>query len=246
MSLLRLIARLDIKGPNVVKGLQMEGLRVVGKPESLALKYVQAGAHELLYIDTVATLYGRNQLTDLLERTTREVFIPITVGGGIKSRADVKRLLDAGADSVAINSAAIRTPLLVKELSESYGSQAITVSIEAKRTGSGWEAFTDNGREKSGKDAVAWAHEAVELGAGEILITSVDRDGTNKGFDLELIEQLSNLPVPVVASGGMGSLEHLRQAANAGASGIAVGHMLHYNKTNFQEMSEALGIPCLV
>jgi cyclase len=181
MSLLRIIARLDIKGPNVVKGIHMEGLRVIGKPEELANAYAEAGADELLYIDTVASLYGRNQLAALLSRTVEDVFIPITVGGGVKSRADVKRLLDAGADKVAINTAAIRDPALIRECADHYGAQAVVVSIEAKRQPlGGWECYTDNGREKTGKDVLLWAEEAISLGAGEILLTSIDQEGTRQ------------------------------------------------------------------
>jgi imidazole glycerol-phosphate synthase subunit HisF len=236
VSLLRLIARLDIKGPNVVKGIQMEGLRVVGKPADLAKKYAQAGAHEILYIDTVATLYGRNQLGDLLEETCEEVFIPITVGGGVKSVVEAKTLLRAGADKVALNSAAIRRPDLLKEFAEVCGAQAVVVSIEAKRTQTGWEAYTDNGRERTGKDAIQWAHEAVELGAGEILITSIDQDGTKRGFDLQLISALKDLPVPVTASGGMGCVEHAQEALNAGADALAIASLLHYNKITFDDL----------
>jgi imidazole glycerol-phosphate synthase subunit HisF len=237
MSLLRLIARLDIKGQNVVKGIQMEGLRVVGKPADLAKKYAEAGADELLYIDTVATLYGRNQLAQLLEETTNEVFVPITVGGGIKSSADVRNVFNAGADKVALNTAAIRSPRLIAELASAYGSQAIVVSIEAKRTPQGWEAYTDNGRERTGQDAVIWAERAVELGAGEILITSIDQEGTRKGFDLPLIGALKHLPVPVTVSGGMGSLEHLYAAIEAGADAVAMASALHYGHVSFDQMT---------
>lgn len=242
MSLLRLIARLDIKGPNVVKGVCFEGLRVVGKPAELAVKYANEGADELLYIDTVASLYGRNQLCELLERTTEHVFIPITVGGGIKSRADVKRLLDSGADQVAINTAAIRSPTLIKECADYYGSQAIVVSIEAKRTVHGYECYTDNGREKTGKDAIRWAHEAVALGAGELLITSIDQDGTRKGFDIDLISAIApNVSVPVVASGGMGSISDLEMVLTRGkADAVAFASVLHYCQFTFQEIRDEL------
>lgn len=243
MSLLRLIARLDIKGQNVVKGINFEGLRVVGKPSDLARKYAQESADELLYIDTVATLYGRNQLASLLAETTEDVFIPVTVGGGIKSRADVRRLLESGADKVAINTAAIRTPSLIKECADYYGSQCIVVSIEAKRRGTvGWEAFTDNGREKTGKDAVEWAHEAVDLGAGELLITSIDQDGTRRGFDVDLIKAIApNVSVPVTACGGAGSLDHIREVIREGkADAVAVASVLHYGKMTLREIRDAL------
>lgn len=241
MSLLRLIARLDIKGANVVKGIQMEGLRVVGKPAELARRYAE-DADELLYLDTVASLYGRNQLSALLEETTSDVFIPVTVAGGIKSRADVKQLLDAGADKVAINTAAIANPALVKDLSDHYGSQAIVVSIEAKRTASGWEAYTDNGREKTGKDAIRWAAEAVALGAGEILLTSIDRDGTQKGFDVDLAKAIApNLPVPVTICGGMGNIDHLRTVIREGkADAVAFASVLHQGKYTVTQMREGL------
>ena len=223
----RIIPRLAIKGPNVIVTVNMEGLRVVGKPADLARRYAE-DADEILFMDSVASLYGRNQLTSLLEETTDDVFIPITVGGGIRSRADVKRLLDAGADKVAINSAAVRNPGLIKECAEFYGSQAIVVSIEAKRMERGtWEAFTDCGRERSGKEAVAWAHEAVRLGAGELLITSVDREGTRRGCDLELIRAIApNVPVPVIAHGGIASAADVQAVADLGAC-VAMSTALH-------------------
>lgn len=237
----RLIARLDIKGPNVVKGVQMEGLRVIGNPRVLATKYANEGADELLYIDCVATLYGRNQLAPLLEETCRDVFIPITVGGGIRSLGDVQRLLRAGADSVAINTAAIRTPSLIRECSDSVGSQAITVSIEAKRTESGWEAYTDNGREKTGRCAKAWAEEAVSLGAGQVLVTSIDRDGTRKGFDVELVRTIkASVDVPVIACGGMGTIEHLREVLEVKPNGVALASALHYGNVTFEQLREGL------
>lgn len=231
----RLIARLDIKGANVVKGIQFEGLRVVGKPSELAKKYVQEGANELLYIDQVASLYGRNQLEGLLERTTDDIFVPVTVGGGIKSIGDIDRLLRAGADSVAINTAAIKRPALIKECADHYGSQAIVVSIEAKRTKAGWECYTDCGREKTNKSVQEWAQEAVSLGAGEILLTSIDQDGTMNGPDIEVVKTLAHLPVQVVYGGGIGGLDHLRSVLAAGADGVAVGSALHYGKFHMEQ-----------
>lgn len=235
----RLIPRLDIKGPNCVKSIAFEGLRVVGEPGALARKYAKE-ADEIIYLDTVASLYGRNQLAALLEQTTSEVFIPVTVGGGIGSLQDARRVLNAGADKVAINTAAIKRPELITELAGYFGSQAVVVSIEAKRQpAGGWEAYTDNGRERSGRDAVAWAAECVERGAGEILITSVDRDGTRRGFDLDLIRAVAGLPVPVVASGGMGSIEDARSAYEAGAC-VAIASVLHYNKLTLKEIRNGL------
>jgi len=237
MSLLRLIARLDIKGASVVKGICMEGLRVVGKPAEMAKHYAESGADEILYIDTVASLYGRNQLEALLEKTCEEVFVPLTVGGGIKSISDARRLFNAGADKIAVNTAALQRPALINELADHFGNQAVVVSIEAKRAGNGWECYTDNGRQRSGRDAITWGEEAVKRGAGEILLTSVDRDGTRRGFDVDLYAAIaSSLPVPVTASGGCGSLEHLKAVLRAGADAVAVASALHYGKVTFEEM----------
>lgn len=235
-SLFRLIARLDIKGPNVIKGVRMEGLRVVGKPKDLAQKYAWE-AHELLYIDTVASLYGRNHLRELLEETSERVFLPLTAGGGVKSVEDGIALLRSGADKITLNTAAVKRPELVGELAAYLGSQAVVVSIEAKRTAIGWEAYTDGGRQKTGKDAVRWAQEANDLGAGEILLTSVDRDGTYQGFDLKLIEAVSpKVRCCVIASGGCGSVDHIRQARDAGADAVAIASALHYDRPSLKEI----------
>lgn len=240
MSLLRIIARLDIKGPNVIKGIRMEGLRVIGNPQALAEKYANAGADELLYIDQVASLYGRNQLEDLLERTTERVFIPVTVGGGISSLADVRRLLNAGADKVAINSAAIRRPDLINEIADRYGNQCVVVSIEAKRTADGWECYTDCGRERTGISAPEWAFEAVGRGAGEILATAIDRDGTMKGMDCELMAHFKDIPVPVVACGGLGTVTHAKEVLRSGADAVAMASALHYGKVDIERMRDEL------
>lgn len=237
LSLFRVIARLDIKGRSVVKGIKFEGLRKIGDPQTLAEKYANDGADELLYLDTVASLYGRNQLEDLLERTTERVFIPVTVGGGIKTDADVRRLLNAGADKVALNTAVVKRPALINELAGRYGCQCIVVSIEAKRTAQGWEAYTDCGRERSGRNAVDWALECANRGAGELLITSIDQDGTMKGMDYELIRQIGpKLDIPVVAAGGVGNIEHIRSAIESGADAVAIGSALHYGKLTFEEL----------
>lgn len=242
MSLLRLIARLDIKGDHVVKGIRFEGLRRLGEPQILAERYAASGADELLYIDQVATLYGRNQLEALLERTTERVFIPVTVGGGISSVADVQRLLNAGADKVAVNSAAIRRPALINEIADRYGNQCLVVSIEAKRTGPGhWECYTDCGRERTGHDTVAWAEDSVRRGAGELLVTSIDQDGTMKGMDYDLISAISrDVDVPVTVCGGIGSVRHGQLAIGAGADAIALGSALHYNRVTFEELRNAI------
>lgn len=233
MSNLRIIPRLDIKGPNLIKGVQLEGLRVMGDPQEFAIRYYEAGADELVYMDIVASLYGRNNLSDIIRRAADRVFIPITVGGGIRSVDDARHILRSGADKVAINTAAIAKPDLITQVSRRFGSQAMVLSIEAKQVAPGkWEAYTDNGRERTGLDVIEWTRRGVELGAGEILLTSVDREGTRKGFDLELIRKVSEVvPVPVIASGGMGSLEHFVEAATiGGADAVSMADVLHYNR----------------
>lgn len=234
----RVIARLDIKGPNLIKGYQMEGLRVLGKPSTFAEKYALEGADELLYIDTVASLYGRNQLESLLQETSEKVFIPITVAGGIDSVQKASRLLRAGADKISINTGGIRQPDLIARLADTCGSQAVCVSIEAKRVNGHWEAYTHCGREKSGKDAIEWAHEVERLGAGEILLTSIDKDGTMTGPDLELASQIK-VGIPVVLAGGIGTPNQATQAAGV-SDAIAIGAALHYGKTTIREVKEAL------
>ena len=239
MSLLRLIPRLDIKGPNLIKGIHFEGLRVIGDPNEYAKRYRQAD--ELLYIDSVASLYGRNNLTDILRKTTSEVFIPVTVGGGIRSLEDVQRVFGSGADKVAINTGALKDPQIITRIAERYGSQAIVVSIEAKRVNGGWECYTDNGRERTGRNVEEWAREAVRLGAGELLLTSIDQEGTMKGFDCELISRIGPcVDVPVIACGGMGSIQHALDVLHAGADAIAFASVLHYNRLTLQEIRDGL------
>ena len=242
MSLLRLIARLDVKGAHVVKGVQMEGLRIVGRPAELARRYAEAGADELLYIDTVASLYGRNALGPIIEEAVQGVFIPITVGGGLRGMEDVRAAFLAGADKVALNTAALRRPGLIDEVSGKYGSQALVVAVDAKRVGRGWEAYAEGGREPTGRPAVDWAFEAVQRGAGEVLITSIDRDGTRRGFDTALVAKIApHVPVPVCACGGMGTLEHLKDVIRNGrADAVAMASCLHYGKITFLEMRKCL------
>ncbi len=241
MAELRLIARLDVKGPNLIKGVQLEGLRKVGDPREFAQRYYREGIDELLYIDVVASLYGRNSLTDIVRRTAEEVFIPITVGGGIRSVEDARTLLRSGADKVAINTAAVGRPELIAELADRFGSQCVVASIQAKHRDGGWEALTDNGRERTGLDAVAWAARLAELGAGEILLTSVDREGTRQGFDVDLIASIAPaVPIPVIACGGMGQPRHLIEAVQAGhADAIAMAHVLHYRELDLAVIRRA-------
>jgi cyclase len=236
---LRLIARLDIKGANLIKGVQLEGLRVVGDPQIHAAKYYHDGADEIIYMDTVASLYGRNNLVDVVSRATEHVFVPITVGGGIRSVEDARTLLRAGADKVAINTAAIKDPTLISQLSDVWGSSTIVLSIEAKRTGDKkWEAYTDNGRERTGLDVGQWAESGAKLGAGEIFITSVDHEGTRKGFDCELVAEITKrVDIPVIASGGFGSLDHLNELVKtAKPTGVAIADSLHYNRFSFDQI----------
>lgn len=245
MSSLRLIARMDIKGPNLIKGVQLEGLRVIGDPGTYAHKYYEDGCDELIYMDTVASLYGRNNLLDIVKHAARDCFVPITVGGGIRSVEDANALLRSGADKVAINTAATETPSLITDLSREFGSQAVVLSIEAKRIAnngpSGWEALTHNGREHTHKDVVEWARQGESLGAGEILLTSVDREGTRKGFDIELIEAVSTVVnIPVIASGGMGKSEDLTALAQAcNVEAIAMADILHYQRSSLTEIRAA-------
>lgn len=232
LSNIRLIARLDIKSKNLVKGVHLEGLRVMGDPQEFARRYYEQGADELIYIDIVASLYGRSNMIDIVRRTAQHVFIPLTVGGGIRSSEDVKALLRAGADKVAISTQITKTPELIREVSRRFGSQCMVMSIEAKQTAPGkWEVYVENGRTPTGLDVIEWAKHGVELGAGEILLTSIDREGTQKGFDLALIRAVSeNVSVPVIASGGMGALEDVVRAVREGqADAIAVASLLHYN-----------------
>lgn len=238
MKTVRIIPRLDIKGPNLVKGIHFEGLRVLGKPEDFAKYYYETGADELIYIDAVASLYERNSLLEIVERTSREIFIPLTVGGGLRTIEDIRTVLRAGADKVSINTAAIRRPELIREASRSFGSSTIVVSIEAIRRPDGkYEAYTEYGRESSGVDALEWARKAVELGAGELMVTSIDREGTGKGFDVGLTRMIAeSVPVPVIAGGGAGDAADILSVIKEGrADAVSVASILHYNY--FRELS---------
>ena len=227
--------RLDIKGPNLVKGVHLEGLRVLGKPEDFARYYYESGADELFYMDTVASLYGRNSLVEIIEKTAQEIFVPLTVGGGLRTIDDIRSVLRAGADKVALNTAAIRRPEFVHEASRRFGSSTIVVSIEAiKKRGGSYEAYTDNGREATGVDPFEWAVRATELGAGELIVTSIDYEGTGKGFDLELTRTIAEaVPIPVIACGGAGTLDHIYDVVTKGkADGVSLASILHYQCMN--------------
>ena len=231
MSIVRIIPRLDIKGSNLVKGIHLEGLRVLGKPELFARHYYETGADELIFMDVVASLYGRNSLHEIIQRTAKEIFIPLTVGGGLRTIDDIRAVLRAGADKVFLNTAAIKRPEFIREAAQKFGSSTIVVSIEAKRFADGhYEAYTDNGRESTGVDVFEWATRVVELGAGEILITSIDQEGTGKGFDFELTKQIADaVNVPVIACGGAGQSAHVSQVIQeANANAVCVASMFHY------------------
>ncbi len=242
MANVRLIPRLDIKGPNVIKGIHLEGLRVVGDPQVFARRYYESGADELIYMDIVASLYRRNSLTEIIKRAAQDIFIPMTVGGGVRSVDDAKDLLRAGADKVAVNTAAACRPELITEISRRFGSQCMVLSVEAKQIGPNrWEAYTNNGRERTGLDLIDWVKRGVALGAGEILLTSVDREGTCKGFDIPLLRAVSQeVEVPVIASGGMGKLEDLIDAVQQGeADAVAMASILHYRLANLCDIRRA-------
>lgn len=228
----RIIARLDIKGPNLVKGIHLEGLRVMGKPEDFASYYYENGADELLYMDVVASLYDRNSLKDIITRTANEIFIPLTVGGGLRTIEDITEVLRYGADKVSLNTAAIKNPEIIKQASEAFGSSTIVIAIEAIKQNDGkYLCYTDNAREYTGVDAFEWAQRAEELGAGELIVTSVDKEGTGEGFDIELTRKISDsVKIPVIAHGGPGKLEHFKEVIEDGhADAVCTASMLHYN-----------------
>lgn len=230
MSAIRIIPRLDVKGPNLVKGIHLEGLRVLGDPEEFARHYYEHGADELFYMDVVASLYERNSLKDMIRKTAENIFIPITVGGGLRTIQDIGQVLKAGADKVCINTAAIKNQQLIKEASLQFGSSTIVVALEVIRQPDGqYLLFVDNGREHTGKEALSWAKTMEEMGAGELVLTSVDQEGTGMGFDQELIRLISRqVGVPVVAHGGARDPEDVRQAVVSGASAVCVSSILHY------------------
>lgn len=227
----RIIPRLDIKGPNLVKGVHFEGLRVLGRPEWFAARYYEEGADELIYLDIVASLYGRNNLVEIVSRAAEQIYIPLTVGGGIRSVEDMQQLLRAGADKVAINTGAVQRPELIREGARAFGSQCIVLSVEAKAREPGrYECLIENARQRTGLDVIDWVQRAVELGAGEILLTSVDREGTGRGYDLELTRKVASLvPVPVIASGGAGNIAHVREGILEGrADAVCAASIFHY------------------
>jgi imidazole glycerol-phosphate synthase subunit HisF len=254
----RVIPCLDVDAGRVVKGVEFLDIRDAGDPVELAAHYDREGADELVFLDITATHEKRDTIAQLARRTADEVFVPFTIGGGIRSAADAQAVLDAGADKVSVNSAALARPELIDELARVFGAQCVVLAIDAKaRTEAGgpdgpngslgWEAYLAGGRTATGRDVIAWAHEAVERGAGEVLLTSMDRDGTNDGYDLALTEAVSEaVSVPVIASGGAGELEHLAQALCAGADAALCASIFHYGRHTIAEAKAhlaAAGIP---
>ena len=234
----RIIPKLDIKGPNLVKGMHLEGLRVLGKPEFFANFYYSEGADELIYQDVVASLYGRNSLHDIISRTAKEIFIPLTVGGGIRNLKDISDVLRAGADKVCLNTSAHENPKIISDSSRMYGKSTIVISIEAiKQSDGSYMAFTDNGRNQTGSEVIAWAKKVEDLGAGEILLTSVDKEGTGEGIDYNLISQVcKSVNILVIAHGGIGKPEDVEKVAtDLPVSGVAISSILHYQAIKFSD-----------
>jgi cyclase len=245
----RVIPCLDVDAGRVVKGVGFKDLRDAGDPVELAARYDTAGADELVFLDITATSDRRSTVVDLARRTADDVFIPFTLGGGIRSADDAQAVLDAGADKISVNSAALERPELLDELARRFGSQCVVLAIDAKARSQneGWEAYVAGGRVPTGRDAVAWAREGVQRGAGEILLTSMDRDGTTDGYDLELTAATADaVSVPVIASGGAGTLEHLVAAVRAGADAVLIASILHYGRHTVAEIKDHLhraGVP---
>lgn len=240
MKKVRLIARIDVKNEYVIKGIHLEGLRKVGNPNDLAKKYYEAGIDEIVFMDVVASLYDRNNLFPVIEKACQEVFVPISVGGGIRSIQDIEQALKSGADKIAINTGAVRDPGFIREASRIYGSQCIISSVEAKRRGDSWEVYINNGREETGIDVFDWIKKMEDMGAGELLLTSVDREGTKKGFDLELIKRvMSTVSIPVIASGGAGNPGHLCDLwEHTRIDAVAIASILHYNMHTVQDIKK--------
>jgi len=236
---MRIISRLDIKGKNLIKGINLEGLRIIGDPNKFAIKYYDQGADEILFIDSVASLYNRNNLVEIIKLACRNIFIPLIVGGGIRSLKDAENLFSSGADKIALNTSATKNPKLISELAKNFGSQAVVISIQAKKISEKkWLVYTNNGRENTNMDVIEWAKKAADNGAGEILLTSIDNEGTLKGFDNSLVKEISRFTnIPIIVSGGFGKLEDILDPVKKfGADAIAIAHCLHYNKYTLREI----------
>lgn len=242
MRRIRVAARLDIKGENLIKGIQLEGLRVIGNPREFAFDYYKKGIDELVFMDSVASLYGRNHLGELISEVSKNIFVPLTVGGGIRSVSDASDVFRSGADKVAINTAAVLHPPLITEISEIYGRQAMVLSIEAKLNGAMWEVYTHNGRERTGIDVFHWLEKGVSLGAGEVLLTSIDRDGVQKGADLELMRlACERVDVPIIASGGVGCEKDVLDLINhSNIDAVALASAFHYQKIDLLKLKTSI------
>jgi cyclase len=248
MLKLRVIPCLDVKDGRVVKGVNFVSLRDAGDPVEQAAVYDAAGADELTFLDITASHENRDTILDVVSRTAARVFLPLTVGGGIRSIEDMRRLLLAGTDKCSVNSAAVARPALVREAAQKFGSQCVVVAVDAKRSGPGrWEVFTHGGRRPTGIDAVAWCRQVAESGAGEILLTSMDRDGTGLGFDIDLLHSVcATVRLPVIASGGVGTLQHFVEGAGAGATGLLAASVFHFGTFTIAQVKSALhsaGLP---
>lgn len=243
MKNVRIIPRLDIKGPNLVKPVQTEALRVIGDPKVFINQYYEQGADEIIYLDIVASLYRRNIDFDLLKSITDGIFIPVTVGGGIRSIEDINNALRAGADKVAINTYAIAHPEFLPKAVEEFGAQCIVLFIEAKKQKNGmWEAYTDGGRQHSGRDAIEWAKRGIELGVGEIFVSSIDNEGRRRGYDIELTKKISEFaPIPVIAHGGAGDFLSIKDVIEKGkADAVSISSLLHYGDCTIGEIKDYL------
>ena len=239
----RIIARVDVKNEFVIKGIHLEGLRKVGDPNEMAKKYYQDGVDEIIFMDAVAAYYDRNSLTNIIERACKDIFVPITVGGGIRKIEDIQIALNAGADKTAINTKAVQVPNFIKQASEVFGSQCIVSSIDVLKVGKDkWEVYTDNGREPTGLDAVDWAKKVEELGAGEIMLTSIDKEGTKKGFDIELNNKVSQVVnIPIISSGGAGDSKDVANVIeNSEIDAVAIASLLHYKIETVKTLKEFL------
>jgi imidazole glycerol-phosphate synthase subunit HisF len=242
MNKIRIIARIDINNDSVVKGRCLEGLKKIGRPNEMSKKYYEKGVDEIVFLDAVASLYDRNSLIDILKQATKETFVPITIGGGIKTIKDIKDALSAGADKVAINTQAVKNLDFIREAVQIFGSQAIIGSVVARRHRYRWEAFIDNAKHRTHKDAVDWAVELEKAGAGEIMITSIDNDGRQKGFDVELVDAITKrVSIPVIASGGAGSSNDvIKLCKNTSCDAVAVASLIHYGVENISDIKNKM------
>ena len=241
MKKTRIIARLDIKGENLIKSINLEGLKKIGLPQTFAKKYYEANIDELIFVDTVATLYGRNQLQKIIFEASKEIFVPLTIGGGIRSIRDAENSFMAGADKILINSQAVKNPNFIYELSKKFGNQSIVINIEVKKINKNWEVFITNGRDRTGLEVEDWIKKCQDLGAGEIMVTSIDNEGTGKGPDLGLVKLIQNTAkLPVIYSGGIGNLEDIKDLCKYKIDALALSRVLHYNLHTISEIKSSL------